>query len=895
MSRGKKLSLLKAALRCEFIDKLCVYEASFCLRCLLEDKRRRGLSEIANAQNVDEDRLFDELAPQYDRDLLEFLCLCIILLQHSMSRGDVCLRLDAGGFCDIIEAFEERFNASTDLPEMENGARFCRISRALLKLYPDIEGTLLNFGPLIFYCDKGVPKEPAAGGDPLVEGQGAICSFKPFLGIEYGRLYFKRCYNYETRAGDFVLTNGLKIYDDEQIEQIKIALDLLFGELPQLQGLDLTDDKAFLQAAEEFAALNSGEDRLDLLRKFTGAKETALAARGPYKLMGSRALQGINLQKVAAAFAALKHLCIISGGPGTGKTTTVTKVLLLLCALSPRPLNIGLCAPTGKAAARLSQSVAAQLSDPKMIRMTKLLAILFERKDAGEILSQISVEAQTVHSLIKVIPHRVQAVYNEQNPLDLDVLVADEVSMLDLSLFNKLIAALPSRTQVIMLGDKDQLNSVEAGSVLGDICSRLGSAGDLTLLKLSSLTGYPFEALKGQMLSDEACLLTRSYRFNENSGIGVLSKIINARNFKALFGSVDLQKLPAGVLSRRLMEYTAYSDDGLNDAELYKKAKGGLCDAAFEDYKDIELVPLGKGSAGTDKDRQRELDAERKMQDDFFDGKPLSGLPLFDEVFYLRKEGTDRLFGKDRLDLESAAFDIAQFAVGRPEDGSANYYQFLEYLQTRNFTMDDNEAEQAFEHLDRFRVLCSNRHGLMGDISLNRAIEKKVKNRYRLKTTVLAGAEWFPGRVILVTKNDYALKIHNGDVGFAAYEKLPSGESGPLRVFLKNEAQNEIIKLSPLFIHNHESGYAMTIHKSQGSEYERVLVAVTEKLSLTLSQELIYTAITRAKKDLILICAKDILNEAVTRDAVRQSGLAMRLKGGRSDQLMADMPGEDQA
>lgn len=601
------------------------------------------------------------------------------------------------------------------------------------------------------------------------------------LVISYDRLYFRRYFIYEQKASKFVLENPNLSYYEDKKDYIKQALNILFP-------------KTFSE---------------------------------------------IEWQKVAAAMATLRRFTIISGGPGTGKTTTVTKLLLLLLSLDKNLKKVCLCAPTGKAAARMAESLSfglKSLKDHEALALAKLAGVDLQE----EILAKIEVKPLTLHALIKVIPHRSGAIFNQDNPLECDILIVDEVSMLDLSLFNRLINALSSNTIVVMLGDRDQLNSVEAGSVLGDLCKRIGKILSLeTLEKLSYLSGFSVEDLKQGKLSDEICLLIKSHRFNEASGIGVLSRVINAKEFSDL--NFDLKSL-----RKPLREFLESVAPLLLD---YAYEKMALIDLVLKAYKDTLFIKyLGEGRGELSLDKAASLIAKEVVQ------KP--------RVFNSFKEEAEPLPSQNA------------YAI--------NFFEFLTYLAQKDFCLNENEALEAFTLLDKFRVLCSNRQGLLGDLKLNESIEEEVISTFKLedKLEVLASHKWFPGRVVIITKNDPLLKIHNGDVGFAAYEKLQDGSKGSLRLFLRNEKEEngqKVKMLSPLFVVNHDSGFAMTIHKSQGSEYSKVLIVLSERMNEVISRELIYTAITRAKDYVKLICDRNILREGVNRDAVRESGLSLRI------------------
>lgn len=218
---------------------------------------------------------------------------------------------------------------------------------------------------------------------------------------------------------------------------------------------------------------------------------------------------GIDWQKVAAAVAATRGVSVISGGPGTGKTTTVARLLAALLSLDDtQTLRIALAAPTGKAAARLTESLAAASRD---------LPLTQAQRD------RLPTEASTLHRLLGMRFSRSQRRYGAENPLHLDVLIVDEASMVDLPMMAHLVGALPPQARLILLGDRDQLASVEAGAVLGDVCrfAELGYSATRAA-QLSALTGYEIAEGESSSVSvrDSLCLLKKSYRFDAHSGIG---------------------------------------------------------------------------------------------------------------------------------------------------------------------------------------------------------------------------------------------------------------------------------------------------------------------------------------------------------------------------------------
>jgi exodeoxyribonuclease V alpha subunit len=234
-------------------------------------------------------------------------------------------------------------------------------------------------------------------------------------------------------------------------------------------------------------------------------------------------------QKIACALAARSAFGIITGGPGTGKTTTVVRLLALLQSLalgqrdSGRPLRIRLAAPTGKAAARLRESIAAAAGN--------LPAALLAQDGLRD---AIPTEVATLHRLLGTVPGSRRFRHDARSPLPLDVLVIDEASMIDLEMMASVLAALPAAARLILLGDRDQLASVEAGSVLGELCRRAG-AGHYTPHTVDWVRRTCGETIAanlcdpaGQALDQGIVVLRESHRFGAGSGIGRLADAVNA-------------------------------------------------------------------------------------------------------------------------------------------------------------------------------------------------------------------------------------------------------------------------------------------------------------------------------------------------------------------------------
>jgi exodeoxyribonuclease V alpha subunit len=459
---------------------------------------------------------------------------------------------------------------------------------------------------------------------------------------------------------------------------------------------------------------------------------------------GKERRERVNWQKVAGFAAVMKKFCIISGGPGTGKTTTVAKILALLIELSgSKELCIALAAPTGKAAARLKEVIKFAKSGLNC---------------ADNIKARIPEETSTIHRMLGSIPDSPYFRHHSKNELRADVVVVDEASMVDLALMSKLIQALPQEARLILLGDKDQLASVEAGAVLGDLCD----AGDALRFskrfcrEFENVTGSKIDIASNGMeesfLSDSIVQLRDSFRFGREGGISALSRAVNR-------GRADLS---------------------------------------------VEL-----------------------LQNDGCKNVRWKTLPRPHAFFHAIREAILRGFG-----------DYLR-AIGSPEE--------------------------IFNRFARFRVLCALRQGPYGVIAINTLIEQILTEEKLIEP----GKKWYPGRPVLIARNDYHLHLFNGDVGIA----LPDSESNrELRVFFPAD-DGTLRKVHPLRLPEHETVYAMTVHKSQGSEFAELLLILPDRASAVLTRELIYTGITRAREYVEIWGTEDVFRVAVSRRINRASGL----------------------
>ena len=459
--------------------------------------------------------------------------------------------------------------------------------------------------------------------------------------------------------------------------------------------------------------------------------------------------RNVDWQRIAATAAVSRRFTVITGGPGAGKTTTVARILALLIEQAgEQALTIALAAPTGKAAMRLHQSILRaikQMGLPDIIR------------------SHMPDTVQTIHRLLGVIPNATSFRHNLDNPLVCDILVVDEVSMVDLPLMAHLLEALKDDARLILLGDQDQLASVEAGAVLADICNhgaQIPFSPEFRCLLEEFCGTIPVENISTEEIqcqspmSDSIIHLRTSYRFGADSGIGSLSRLINNGDSSAAL---------------ELLQSNAHTD--------------------------LIWRPLPTGSE----------------------------------------------------------FDTAFAATVRDAYGA--------YAQATT-------PGKALDELERFRVLSPHRNGIHGVENLNRLTAMALGlGRAELQT-------WCRLLPIMVTGNNYELGLFNGDTAVL----MDNTSDGRLTAFFPNP-EGGLRSLSPFRLPPYEIAFALTVHKSQGSEFEQLLLILPERISEAISRELLYTAVTRARTRLEIWGTEEVFCRAVEQRIVRNSGLRDRLWG----------------
>ncbi|MEB1609755.1 exodeoxyribonuclease V subunit alpha [Xanthomonas campestris pv. campestris] len=601
------------------------------------------------------------------------------------------------------------------------------------------------------WVDQPNPQDPAAADCPLV--------------LEHGLLYLRRYREYERR-----LALGLQRIAAQSPPPFDAAtLAPLFAQLfPQASPLPPGE-----------GARRAGEG--------TGLPEPFVDQEGAAPPAPSH---HPDRQAQAAALALRRTLLLVTGGPGTGKTTTIARLLLLRIAQAhaantPAP-RIALAAPTGRAAERMAESLR--------LAVTRAIAGGIDPALADALPSG----ASTLHRLLGVIPDSPHFRHHADNPLPLDLIVVDEASMVDLPLMCKLVEAVADGTQLILLGDADQLPSVEAGDVLAAILQAAG----------------PGDALQPQ----------------------------DAQALQALLGNAPRDTTPTASHGGGLAGHRVHLLRGYRQADDFALAP--LADAVRAGDADTALALLRSGE--------------------------LAGV-------HFHEDGEDPLtLGRDALLAHWRALADAQ------------------------------DPAAALRDAARLRLLTAVRAGPQGARGLNARIEQLLAETGSGARRLGAASPWFQGRLLLITENSYRHGLFNGDVGIClrsdaspssgrsdegpssgpgqpggtANRRDPGTDSraqGPLVAWFEGDGDGQVRGFHPAALPAHESAFAMTVHKAQGSEFDTVWLQLPTRDARVLSRELLYTGITRARRALHLAGSEAVIRSALARHAARISGLAWRL------------------
>ena len=451
-------------------------------------------------------------------------------------------------------------------------------------------------------------------------------------------------------------------------------------------------------------------------------------------------------QKSALNMVADQAFNIITGGPGTGKTYTLARIIAVLHQAIP-DIRIAMAAPTGKAAQRMGEALQKSLSDPKL---------------QGFGLDQNLFNPMTLHRLLGLGNQHIPR-FNLRQPLPYDVVVVDEASMLDLNLATMLFEAIPEHCRLILLGDANQLASVDVGSVLADLQS--------------------VDALQSNRVN-----LFTSRRFQEGALIGKMAQFIQTQKIENIDSSELLTTFENKIIQASSLKEIEFSSN-------------------MPDVIQLEYLP------------------EKILQ---------SELPLYYQKLSL---------------------------------GFGSYFQSLKkYLNSENSNSDIQQVTEAF---DQYRILTAIRHGVLGLNTLNVEMEKALFNAI---PTLIRQGDWYVGRPVMMTYNDYQLGLSNGDIGICFRHRQQKDQ---FEVYFPSLEKWIPATRLPKVIQN---AFVLTIHKSQGSEFTHTAVVLDSAATKLLSQELIYTAITRAKKVVSLLVDRKAFEQSLSVATTRLSGLVNKIK-----------------
>ena len=473
-------------------------------------------------------------------------------------------------------------------------------------------------------------------------------------------------------------------------------------------------------------------------------------------------------QPIASLTALTQPFYIINGGPGTGKTYTVLRTLLLSLAQHQGTLSIGLSAPTGKAAQRVSESIINEVEALK------------KHSIALDLLEHIPQQATTIHRLLAIRKGSGEARYNSQHPLPYDLLVIDEASMLDTALFYRLLSACRCDTRIILIGDTAQLPSVESGAVLHDLMPKYVN-----------------------VFSDSICTWLDTFSPN-------LSQHIS-------------QPIPQNGAVRP-ETYTNYATTLLQNMRSNARVNE-VANAIYSSDTPTMMTKL--------------VDVQTLWSQAAPDITPLSQGLLLNDI-----NSGDNLH--EQLKVETTRCLLALTTA---------YYEPL---------LTCSDPVVAIELLKQFRILTPIRKGLYGVSGINNLIDqsllKKINDPLKISINGM-----YHGRAILITQNDAQLGVFNGDSGVVLLN-----DENVLTAYIDRGKQPPLA-ISPYRLPEVQSLYAMTIHKTQGSEFDKVFIILPPDESAGITKELIYTAITRARSYVAVSGTTEALTRAIAKHHQRNT------------------------
>jgi exodeoxyribonuclease V alpha subunit len=536
--------------------------------------------------------------------------------------------------------------------------------------------------------------------------------------------------------------------------------------------------------------------------------------------------QDIDWQQVSAANVLISQTSIISGGAGTGKTYTVARLLLSWLYKqkkdSSTQVKLMLAAPTGKAAQRLNESILDEF--------TQLLNSNKENQVATLITDLMPmIQAKTIHRLLGLGMYSIEPKYNHKKQLDCDFLVIDEVSMIDLAMMAKVLRALPKTAKLVLIGDANQLPSVESGGLLKDLVNQAAWQD-------------------AAILGDYSGIYSQSHR-------QLLSKLLPG------FATNDSQN-KMGANEHRELEVNSCTNKNANNENSIHYNHVTFLQKSMRSQNEItqlaqnillgQLAPFAGLLSGS------KIDSETSNFDDKQTTPQLS-LPITKPI------------------TEPETPVITWHEDGYTQAGTLKTTLLEQIAQRYACIFESRDVDQAIQRLKQYRLLSATKKGRLGTEFLNTQIEQQLRKRF----SHIDVGQMYPGMPIMIVQNDYRLHLFNGDIGVIWHN-----EDGQLRACFPDPDMPEThLSFSFISLPAFELVYAMTIHKTQGSEFEHVdillpnIVANNAMLysSQHLSRELLYTGVTRAKQSIGIIASLPALKDCIGKKSTRFSGLKRKL------------------
>ncbi|QCI24499.1 exodeoxyribonuclease V subunit alpha [Buchnera aphidicola (Muscaphis stroyani)] len=456
-----------------------------------------------------------------------------------------------------------------------------------------------------------------------------------------------------------------------------------------------------------------------------------------------------NIQKIAVALSLIRNVIFITGGPGTGKTTTIYKIIVALIKISNKKIKIQLSAPTGKATENLTKNLNNSVFNTFLNSEEK---------------NNVIKNAITLHKLLGIQKISQKKFFNEKNKLDIDVLIIDEASMIDVLMMESILLALKKNTKVIFVGDYNQLSPIETGAILKNICYYSNEGyHNQTLSLLEKITNCKLSFKKNEkktaFISDNICTLTDNYRFKKSSNINILADAI-------------------------------YKNDKKIIQNLFKNL-----------IKNVYFYEVN-----------HDQDYEKMME-----------------------------------------------------------FIFLNYLDYWNIIQKKVNIKEIIKSFQKNQILCILKNGLFGTRNLNKKLEEILNRKKIIKCFSIKNKLWYVGKPIMIVENNRSFGLSNGDIGISNMNS-----KGILQVsfLLKNQ---KIINIPAQILNNYQTAWAITVHKSQGSEFSNIILVLPNDDLEILKKDILYTAVTRSREKIFIFSKKKIFKMAILKKTKKENSLIKKI------------------